>query len=331
MVSKHRPHRGSLGVLPRKRAKNIRPRIRSRKKHEEARPLGFSGYKAGMTHVIAVDETDKSPTNGMEVFLPVTIIETPPMTIVGARAYKKGYQGLEAFTDIWMKNPGKDVRKRAPIKGEDEGKKRLEKLKKEGLDALEDVKLIVYTKPALTDTPQKKPDIMEMPLGGDIEAKIDYAIEHLGEELKITDVFQPHEYVDVTSVTKGKGFQGVVKRYGVKLARRKSSKGRRHLGTGGAWTPSRKLWSEPLPGQMGYHTRTEYNKLVLTVDGQTEKINPKGGFLRYGAVKNDFIMLHGSVPGATKRIIRLSPAQRPGKNEKYDILRINTESKQGNR
>ncbi|HHQ44654.1 MAG TPA: 50S ribosomal protein L3 [Candidatus Altiarchaeales archaeon] len=325
-----RPHRGSTGILPRKRAKRQRPRIRSWITESEVKPLGFSGYKAGMTHIIAVDETKNSPTSGMEVFLPVTIVETPPMTVVGVRVYSKGYEGLEAAQDIWMSEPAKQVQKRAPIKGDKDGAKKVQDLKN-NLDTIADIRLILYTHPFETHTPQKKPDVMEMALGGDINSKIEYAAQKIGTQMTVEEVFGQNQYVDVKSVTKGKGFQGVIKRYGLRRQIRKSAKGRRHIGSGGSWVPARKLWTEPLPGQMGYHSRTEYNKLILSIGKDGAEITPKGGFLHYGPVKNNYVMIHGSIPGPAKRVVRLLPARRVQKEESYNILKINTESKQGNR
>ncbi|MBD3261824.1 MAG: 50S ribosomal protein L3 [Candidatus Altiarchaeales archaeon] len=321
MASIHTPHRGSLGVLPRKRAKKQRPRLRTLPNSDEVKPLCFSGYKAGMTHAIALDETDNSPTKGMEVFVPLTIVEVPPMRIVGIRVYRLDYDGLRTHTDVWVSDGGGKKPYHSSL---------LEEVKKKP-DDFEDIRLITQTNPQLCATPKKKPDVMEMPLGGSLTEKIEYAIENLGSEIKVADVFSENQYVDVTSVTKGKGFQGVVKRYGVRRQPRKSSKGRRHLGTGGSWKPARKLWTEPLPGQMGYHTRTEYNKLIMSLGGEGADVTPRGGFLRYGPINSDYLLLHGSIPGPTKRVIRLSPAKRNKKQESYQIKHLDLESKQGGR
>jgi large subunit ribosomal protein L3 len=111
-------------------------------------------------------------------------------------------------------------------------------------------------------------------------------------------------------VTKGKGFQGPVKRWGVKILPRKSDEGRRQVGTLGPWSPPRVMWTVPAAGQMGYHQRTDFNKRILKLGNDGKDITPPGGFLRYGPVKGDFVVVAGSVPGPTKRLIQLRRAVR---------------------
>jgi large subunit ribosomal protein L3 len=61
-----------------------------------------------------------------------------------------------------------------------------------------------------------------------------------------------------------------------------------------------------------------------------EEITPKGGFLNYGIVRNDYVLLKGSVPGPKKRLVRLSRAIRaPPKLDAPDIVYISKESQQG--
>ena len=147
--------------------------------------------------------------------------------------------------------------------------------------------------------------------------------------MNINEIFNEGTFADVTSVTKGKGFQGIIKRWGVKKQRSKATKKRRHMGSGGAWTPSYKLWGEPLPGQVGYHTRTEHNKLILKIGDKGKEVTPTGDFLYYGPVKKNYIMVKGSIGGPEKRLILLSLPRRKHKDENYEIIQINTDSKQG--
>jgi len=99
-------------------------------------------------------------------------------------------------------------------------------------------------------------------------------------------------------VTKGKGFQGVIKRFGVKHLQKKSHRGYRKVGCVGAWHPSRIRWSVPRAGQLGYHHRTEMNKKIYRIGKGTrggcnnnastsadltdKTITPMGGFPHYG-------------------------------------------------
>ena len=66
-------------------------------------------------------------------------------------------------------------------------------------------------------------------------------------------------------------------------------------------------------GQMGYHLRTDYNKWILKIGSKPEEINVSGGFPHYGVVKNEYILVKGSVPGLRKRLIRINKAIRHNK------------------
>ncbi|MFH0861656.1 MAG: 50S ribosomal protein L3 [Candidatus Altiarchaeota archaeon] len=327
MAKRNKPIAGSRAYRPLKRARQEKPRVNSWPSGD-SKILGFTGYKAGMTHCIALDENKGSVSSGSEIFVPVTIIEAPPMKVVGVRIYKKGYGGTEAFTDIWCETPEKDVGRRASVPKKPESIKRIADVEK-AIGDCSDVRLIACTQPVLTHAPQKIPDITELALSGSIHEKLAHAKEVLGKEVSIKDIFKEKSFIDVISVTKGKGFGGVIKRYGVRKQPSKATGKRRHPGTGGSWHPAHKLWVEPLPGQIGYHTRTEYNKLVLKVGNNGAEVSPAGGFLHYGPVKNDYIMLYGSVPGPAKRIIRLTFPRREHKAVNLTLKHIDLSSKQG--
>ena len=79
---------------------------------------------------------------------------------------------------------------------------------------------------------------------------------------------------------------------------------------------------------MGYHQRTEINKQNLLIDSDPAKVNPKAGFLHYGLIKNDYIILKGSIPGPPKRAIILTPNGRKKQPRELEIRSINVESKQ---
>lgn len=328
MSSVHRPRRGSLAYKPRKRAKKQTPRQRSWPGSDEAKPLGFIGYKAGMTHIIAKDNRKNSPTSGLEIFVPVTVIDAPPMVIAGFRVYIDGYGGKKTSTDVWAKELNKDLEKRTKLPKKRDQDKEIKDVEK-NLDNISDIKLLVHTQLRLTSLSKKIPDMMEIAIGGQIQEKFEFVKEHLGKEIKAEEILQKNSLADVTAVTKGKGFQGIIKRYGVRRQQRKASKGRRHMGSGGAWKPPYKLWSEPLPGQMGYHTRTELNKGILRVGNDGKEVTPKGGFLKYGNVKGSYILVKGSVPGPAKRLIRINNPRRPVGEINFEIKHINLESKQG--
>jgi large subunit ribosomal protein L3 len=83
---------------------------------------------------------------------------------------------------------------------------------------------------------------------------------------------------------------------------------------------------------MGFHQRTEHNKRILKIGQNGADVTPKGGFLHYGVVRNDYIVIHGTVPGICKRVVRLrEPVRFYGTSlkEAPTISYLSLESKQG--
>jgi large subunit ribosomal protein L3 len=311
---KHAPKHGSLAYLPRGRAARAVGRIRFWPKIEEGPALlGFMGYKAGMTHVFMVEDKPGSPNLGKEIVHPATVVDVPPIIVCAIRAYVKNQYGLQTFTEAWMKDSPKDFN-RAFVLPEhfntEEGLKKME----ESLEKIVEFRLLAATQPRLAGVPKKKPDIMEIKVdGGSVKEQFEYAKSLLGKTVSITDIFKEGQFVDVVSISKGKGFQGPVKRWGIKILPRKSRKTKRGVAAIGPWKPPRVLYSVPRAGQMGYHQRTEYNKRILKIGIDGSEVSPKGGFLRYGHVKGTYIALNGSLPGPAKRLVRLRYPARPPK------------------
>jgi len=326
MPTDRRPRRGSLAFVPRKRAKRIYPRINNWPEIDEVIPLAFPGYKVGMTHIVAIDNRP-GITKGEEITMPVTVIEIPPVFIWGIRFYKNGYRGAEEVVkDVFSEKLPKYIDYKIP-----KPKKELNKNIPENFD---DLRFIAVTQPYLTNLPKKKPEIIEIPIGGkDAEEKLRFAEQFIGKELTIKDVFNEGELVDTIGVTKGKGFQGVIKRYGVKRLPHKTEKKRRKIGNLGPKIPRRVLpLVIPMPGQMGFHRRTELNKWLLKIGEKGDEINRKGGWIKYGIVKNSWILLKGSVQGPSKRMIIMRKAIRPDPripSVPPEIKEINLESQQG--
>lgn len=332
MPRRTRPRRGSLQFYPRKRAKKVVPSFRSWPRADDAKPMGFYGYKAGMTHAIIVDTRPKAPTSGQEVFVPLTVIEAPPLYVFGIRAYRHDInRGRLAATEVWAENLPKYFDRRVTVPKKGSGNlSRIES----SLNEFVDIRLLVATQPQKISALGKKiPDIGEIALGGkSLEEKFNFAVEAIGSEIRIKDVFQPGEQVDLKAVTKGKGFQGVVKRFGVFGFGHKKEKTKRGIGATGPFFKGKVFWEVPRPGQMGFHTRTEYNKLIIMVgEGGQPPITPRGGFLHYGEVKNDYVAVMGSVPGPENRIVGLRKAIRPNKHplQFNQIKYVSLESKQG--
>ncbi len=325
----HRPRRGSLAFSPRKRASSIIPRIRAWPVSSETKLLGFAGYKAGMTHVVMVDDRKNSPTYGEEIVAPVTVIETPPMKVMGIRVYRNTAYGLQIAAEVWADKLDQHLSRRVnlPKKAKD-----AESLKE--IDGLAEVRVITYTQPyKMTGVPKKVPDVMEQKVGGEAEEALDYAISILGKEVKVSDVFNEGAFIDVLGITKGKGFQGPVKRWGVITLDAKHARSSKHrrVGTLGPWNPHHVRWTVPQAGQMGFHQRTEFNKRILKIGENGEEITPNGGFPHYGVVRNEYVLVSGSVPGSVKRLIRMRDAIRPPAEsyEGVNLLYVSTTSKQG--
>jgi large subunit ribosomal protein L3 len=284
-----------------------------------------------MTHAILVDYRPTSTTSGQEVQVPVTVIEAPPLKVAAVRVYQNDGYGLKTVGELWTEKLDRELRRKISVgtkgaRGGDSGE--IKKLQGE------EVNVIVHTQPSLiTGVPKKKPDMMELRIGGGtFEQRVNYALSMLGKELNVKDYVKDGDVVDVVAVTKGKGFQGHVKRWGVKLLSHKNSKHTRMIGTLGPKRPGYIWPTVPQSGQMGYHQRTELNKRVLKVGDKGEEITPKGGFLNYGKVSSSYLLLHGSVPGPAKRLIRLRDAVRPTLikiKEAPTLTYISNESKQG--
>jgi large subunit ribosomal protein L3 len=311
---KRRPKHGSLAYLPRGRAARPFGRIRFWPEVKEGPALlGFMGYKAGMTHIFMIEDKPGSPNLGKEIIHPATVVEAPPITICAIRAYVKNQCGLQTFTEAWMKDPPKDFDRIVVLPEHFNTEQGLKKIE-ENLDKIMEFRILSATQPRLAATPKKKSDLMEIKVdGGSVKEQFEYAKSLLGKTVSITDVFKEGQPVDVVSISKGKGWQGPVKRWGVKLLPPKGRKTKRGIGTLGPWGPPRVLYTVPRAGQMGYHQRTEYDKRILKIGVDGSEVSPKGGFLRYGLVRGTYIILDGSLPGPAKRLVRLRYPARPPK------------------
>ncbi|MBA7515775.1 hypothetical protein ES705_07818 [subsurface metagenome] len=306
---KHAPRHGSLAFLPRKRATSAKGRVRHwLDTSKNVIFLGFAGFKAGMTHITYIEDQKNSPYYGKELMKPVTVIEVPPLILIGIRIYNEDEYGKYIEGDIFSTELNNYLNRKINIPNfekynYDEIKKKLSK----ALNNTSDIRGIFQTQPHLTSLPRKKPDIIEIKLNS-IGSPIDefnFALEHLGKEIKARDVLIEGELVDMLAVTKGKGFQGPVKRYGD--------------------------YTVPRPGQMGYHQRTEYHKRIMVIGENEEEINPKGGFIRYGKVNGDYLLVLGSIPGPKNRLIRIRKTIRPVKSfmvKSPEITFISRESQQ---
>lgn len=305
MPKPHNPRRGSTQFWPRKRARHSLARVRSWAKEDNVKPLGFIGYKAGMTHLHVSDNRPKSLTKGEQIMIASTIVEVPPMEVVGVSFYKNSPRGPKKTISVLSEKISKELSKKIQLP-----KKTTKKL--EDVQEFDDLRLLVCSKPAIS-TGAKKPKMVEIALGGNKDDKLGYAKEVLGKEIKVEDVFERGISLDVHGITKGKGFQGPIKRYGLPIKQHKAEKTKRGIGNLGAWTPKRVQFQVPQPGRMGNHLRTEYNKQLLKVGQDGKEVTPKSGIQKYGVVNGSYLLLKGSVVGPRKRALMLTQSIRTNK------------------
>jgi large subunit ribosomal protein L3 len=192
--------------------------------------------------------------------------------------------------------------------------------------------MLIHTQPRLAGIAKKKPDVMEYKVGApSVQEAFEYTKSILGTDVRVADILNEGILIDSIAVTKGHGFQGPVRRWGIRILQHKSRKTKRGVGCIGPWTPSNIRYTVPRPGQTGFHTRTSFNNKVVKMGERGEEITPSGGFVNYGVIRGDYIMVHGSIPGAVKRPIRLRFAIRPTKghvDEPVQVSYISTSSKQ---
>ena len=322
----HQPRRGSLAYSPRGRAKSMEARIRAWPKldSDEPRILAHCGFKAGCIQIVSIDDREKTPNAGKQLVSLGTVLVTPPLLILGIRGYSKDHYGLHAEFDVYAEDIPKYITKEITLKNKEGALEHAEKR----LGKIKEIFAIVAVSPRAAGLEQKKPYVFEaLVSGGNIQKQFTHVKELLGKKIKIDQIFELGSTVDVAAITKGKGWQGVIQRWGVKKKQHKSRKTVREVGSLGPISPQSVMYTVPRAGQMGFHQRTEYDKRIMIIgntDNDQIKINPDGGYKHFGLVKGDFIVLKVSVPGTYRRLIKLRSQIRnvPPKVLKPNILEV---------
>ncbi|KAI8888327.1 60S ribosomal protein L3 [Backusella circina FSU 941] len=330
------PRHGHLGFGPRKRTRSHRGRVKAYPKDNNKLPVhltAFMGYKAGMTHVVRDLERPGSKMHKKEIVEAVTIIEAPPMVVIGMVGYVETPRGLRSLTAVWAEHLSEEAKRRFYKNWYRSKKKAFTKYAAKFADSSNDVareterikkycsvvRVIAHTQVSKAKIHQRKAHVMEIQLnGGSVEQKVDFARAHFEKEIPVGSIFEQNENIDIIATTKGHGFEGVTARWGTKKLPRKTHRGLRKVACIGAWHPSRVMYSVARAGQRGYHRRTEINKKIYRIangadakSGTTEydltekTINPMGGFPHYGLVNEDFVMIKGGCAGSKKRVITL--------------------------
>lgn len=361
------PRHGSLGFLPRKRCTRKRGRIRNFPRDDPSRLphfTAFMGYKAGCTHIVREVDRHGSKVHKKEVCEEVTVIETPPMIVVGIVGYIDTPKGLRTLATVWAHHLGDEALRRfyknwykskrkaftkyaknyeSPELKEKTIDKDLDKIRKYSTV----IRVIAHTQIRKIHLKQKKAHIMEIQInGGTIEQKVDFGLGFFEKPVPISSVFEEGEMIDVISISKGKGFEGVTKRWGTRRLPRKTHKGLRKVACIGAWHPARVSFTVARAGQHGFGHRTEKNKKIYRIgigsdkanastefDVTKKQITPLGGFPHFGIIREDFLLLKGTVPGTVKRVITLRKTILVQTSrralEKVQLKWIDTSSKNG--
>lgn len=330
------PRHGSLGFLPRKRAASPRGRVKSFPKDDKTKPVGltsFLGYKAGMSTVVRDLDKPGSKFHKREVVEAVSVVDTPPLVVVGVVGYVETPRGLRSLTTVWAEHLSDEIKRRFYRNWYKSKKKAFTKYSaKYAQDAAQIerelaritkyasvVRVLAHTQIRKTPLSQKKAHLAEIQVNGGTTAdKVAWAKEHFEKTVSVDSVFEQNEMIDVAGVTKGRGYEGVTHRWGTTRLPRKTHRGLRKVACIGAWHPNHVMWSVARAGQDGFHHRTSINHKIYRVgkgddeanastefDRTKKTITPMGGFPHYGEVKNDFVVIKGAIPGTKKRVVTL--------------------------
>jgi len=293
------------------------------------------------THILREVNRKGSKLHKKETVEPVTIVECPPMIVVGLRGYVKAPNGLKCMQTVWAEHLDDSFKRRFyknfyrskkkaftryQFKFENGTNKHVEKQLEEMAKYCQVIRVIAHTQIWKLHLRQKKAHIMEIQVnGGTVQEKIDFGKALFEHKVSVGTVFNQSEMIDTISVTKGHGVEGVVTRWGVTRLPRKTHRGLRKVACIGSWHPARVQFGVARSGQRGYHHRTEMNKKIYQIGGAVQKdpkgpinynattkhdltekvITPMGGFPKYGHVKHDYLMIKGNVAGTKKRVITI--------------------------
>src|SRR3989344_2261343 len=316
MAKLSRPRRGSLQFWPRKRAQKLIPSVNWKivsSKNSDKPILGFIGYKVGMASAYVKDNTSDSMTKNKRVTIPITIVECPKLKILSVRFYKNG----QVIGDVLNKNLNKELIRK--IKMPKNITKKIDDYKD-----YDNVRIVAYTD--LKNFMKKTPDLIEINLGGSLDDKINFVKEHLDKTISVSDFIQQSGLIDIKAVTKGKGLQGPIKRFGAGLRQHKAEKGVRKIGSIGPWHPARVTFRVPMAGQMGFFTRIQYNQKIISLEkAPKENIEKLKNIKNYGNIRSDYIIVAGSVQGPAKRQVLITAPLRGSKDQlkkNYEFLEL---------
>jgi len=326
------------------------------------------GYKAGMTHILREVEKPGSKLHKKNTVESVTIVEAPPMIVVGLVGYVETPRGLRALTTVWTEHLSESIKRRFyknwyhskkkafdryAQRVADESNKDLEQELERMKKFCSVIRVLAHTQIRKINLRTKKAHLMEIQInGGTVAQKVQFGYDLFEHKVPVDTVFAKDEMVDTISITKGHGVEGTVTRWGVTRLPRKTHRGLRRVACIGSWHPANVGYSVARAGQNGYHHRTELNKKIykigaaavpekgkvnfnaMTDNDLTEKtITPLGGFVHYGSVTEVYVMIKGNIAGTKKRVITLRKSCVPQTSrralENINLQFIDTSSKFG--
>jgi large subunit ribosomal protein L3 len=286
--------------------------------------LGFPAVKVGTMHSITVDDREKTPNFGKPLYNPTSVLAVPEASVIGVRLYSKENGAERAIGETYSSSLPKGLDNKSGVPPE-----KFVDAWKDKIAHVVRVVALVALLPREAGLTQKKPVVFEVGVGGgdDVAGQLNYAIGLVGKPVKFADIFKAGSYVDVIGVTKGKGYEGPVTRFGVKRKQHKSRKSVRAVGVIGPWHPAAVTYTTARAGQMGFHQRTETGKRIIAIGNPKDvPINRPGGFMHFGDVTSDYALLRGTVPGSTRRIVVVRHPVRmvQGKTTPQQILELST-------
>jgi len=189
--------------------------------------------------------------------------------VVGVVGYVETAQGLRALTTVWAEHLNDEVKRRFYKNWYKSKKKAFTSYVKKYADDQKEinaelsrikqycqvVRVIAHTQIRKVKIGQKRAHMMEIQVnGGSVEDKVTFATGLFEKTVPIDAVFAQNEMIDVIGVSKGRGYDGVVTRWGCTRLPRKTHRGLRKVACIGAWHPAKVQYSVPRAGQNGYHT-----------------------------------------------------------------------------
>jgi len=207
------PRHGSLGFLPRKRCRRHQGKVKSFPKDDTKKPChltAFMGYKAGCTHIVREVDKPGSKVHKKEVVEAVTLLETPPMYVVGLVGYIQTPQGLRTLTSVWAQHLSEECRRRFYKNWYRSKKKAFTKYalkydatkKRRTIDLdikrikkyCQVIRVIAHTQVRKLNLRQKKAHILEIQVnGGTIAQKVDFALGLFEKQVFVDLVFEENE------------------------------------------------------------------------------------------------------------------------------------------